>query len=239
MTKDEYLALITNEHTGKVKFEATVAAGVSPLALVQDVLKSLVSKFDIDTAVGVQLDVIGLWVGFSRNVKTPLGVYFTFDFGGLGFDEGFWKGPYDPDDGLVSMDDETYRTMLRAKIEANKWDGTAGTLNSIYAGVLVGTGSIAFAIDNQNMTMDVCVIGNSPSVLISSILKNGYFPIKPCGVRIDRYFKTSVPSMPIFGFDVSNSYIGGFEEGAWSIDIDEVVYPVLDIDFVLDEGFLA
>ncbi|MGC7970039.1 DUF2612 domain-containing protein, partial [Salmonella enterica] len=68
--------------------------------------------FDLDQAIGVQLDAVGEWVGISRNITVPLaGVYFSFDIAGLGFDQGVWKGPFDPDTGLTTLDDDTYRLL--------------------------------------------------------------------------------------------------------------------------------
>lgn len=133
----EYTALITSEHRDKPRFMAVVGALVQPLVDQMNVLQSMPGKFDLDNAVGVQLDDVGLWVGVSRKIRTPLtGIYFSFDIDGLGFDQGTWKGPFDPDTGLTVLDDDTYRLVIRAKIGANRWDGTlessAAILNSIF-----------------------------------------------------------------------------------------------------------
>ncbi|AOI57444.1 hypothetical protein WI26_07410 [Burkholderia diffusa] len=133
----DYAALVTSEHRDKPRFMATVGALVQPLVDQINVLVSMPAKFDLDNAVGVQLDDVGLWVGVSRKIRTPLtGIYFSFDIAGLGFDHGTWKGPFDPDTGLTVLDDETYRLVIRAKIGANHWDGTlessAAILNSIF-----------------------------------------------------------------------------------------------------------
>ncbi len=133
----DYTVLITSEHRDKPRFMATVRALVQPLVDQMNVLQSMPSKFDLDNAVGVQLDDVGLWVGVSRKVRTPLtGIYFSFDVAGLGFDQGIWKGPFDPDTGLTVLDNDTYRLVIRAKIGANHWDGTlassAAILNSIF-----------------------------------------------------------------------------------------------------------
>ncbi|QIX17233.1 DUF2612 domain-containing protein [Burkholderia multivorans] len=133
----DYTALITSEHRDKPRFMATVGALVQPIVDQMNVLQSMPGKFDLDNAVGVQLDDVGLWVGVSRKIRTPLtGIYFSFDIDGLGFDQGTWKGPFDPDTGLTVLDDDTYRLVIRAKIGANRWDGTlessAAILNSIF-----------------------------------------------------------------------------------------------------------
>lgn len=133
----DYTGLITSQHKPRPKFMATVEALTQPLVDLQNLLASMPGKFDLDTASDAQLDDVGLWVGISRNVPVPLaGVYFSLDTDGLGFDQGSWKGPFDPDAGLTRLDNETYRLVLRAKIGANHWDGTlessAAILNSIF-----------------------------------------------------------------------------------------------------------
>ncbi len=135
---EKYLDLITAFHRGRPKFSAMVEAVSKCFVGAQDSYWQMVPAYDLDAAVGVQLDAVGEWVGISRNVRTPLeGVYFSFDVAGLGFDQGAWQGPFDPDTGITSLDDDTYRILIRAKIGANRWDGTlessAAILNSIFS----------------------------------------------------------------------------------------------------------
>lgn len=210
----DYLGLITSEHSDKPKFMATVQAVLQPLVDVINAAQGLPADFDLDVAIGAQLDAVGLWVGISRNVKTPLaGVYFSLDIDGIGFDQGVWKGPFDPDSGVVSLDDETYRILLRAKIGANHWDGTLGASKAILDLVFSGATHV-FIQDNQDMSMTIGVSGAPPTPLSLALLTGGYIPIKPEGVRVDYYIVTSVDG-PLFGFDVTNEYISGFDQGSW------------------------
>lgn len=217
-TATDYSALITSQHRGKPKFTAMVEAVAGCFAGVTNAHAAIIEAFDLDDAVGKQLDIIGEWVGLSRYISTPLAVYFSFGVEGLGFGQGSWKGPYDPTQGLTRLDDGTYRTMLRAKIAANNWDGTMPTLQDLLDQVFVDTQTLAFAIDGQDMTMKVCFAGTHPSAVLSSLFSNGYLPIKPAGVRLT-YEKTSVSGTPIFGFGSQNDYIAGFGSGAWSIPL--------------------
>jgi hypothetical protein len=215
-TIDAYLALITAYHRGKPKFSATVSALVDPLAQLQAFLQALPGQFDLDVAIGAQLDVIGIWVGESRYVKTPLqGVYFSFDIEGLGFDQGVWQGPFDPDNGLNRLDDDSYRLLIRAKIAANQWDGTLPQAQQILDTLFAGTGSDVFIQDNQDMTIVIGVSGEIPDAVAQELILGGYLPLKPEGVRVD-YMVTSARG-PIFGFDVDNRFIGGFDHGAWGL----------------------
>lgn len=147
----DYTGLITSEHNQRPKFMAAVKALTKPMVALQNLLGGMPDAFDLDQAVGVQLDAVGLWVGIGRRVATPLtGVYFSLDTTGVGFDQGNWKGPFDPDTGLTLLDDDTYRLVLRAKIGANHWDGTlessAAILNSIFT---PGDGPVAVHADAE------------------------------------------------------------------------------------------
>jgi len=210
-----YTALVTSEHNQKPDFMAVVEALAQPMVDLQNVLDSMPGKFDLDNAVGVQLDDVGLWVGISRNVSVPLsGVYFSLDTVGLGFDQGSWKGPFDPDTGLTRLDDETYRLAIRAKIGANHWDGTLGSSKAILDSIF-GGGTFVFIQDNQDMSMTIGIAGVVPSAVFLALLANGLIPLKPEGVRINIVIVTSVDGAPIFGFDMSNNLVAGFDAGAW------------------------
>lgn len=210
----DYLALITTEHSSRPKFMAMLAAVIGPMIEVMNASAQLPADFDLDQAIGAQLDVIGLWVGIGRRVNTPLvGVYFSLDTAGVEFDQGVWKGKFDPDSGVVELDDDTYRILIRAKIGANRWDGTLSGSKAILDLVFSGDTHV-FLQDNQDMSMTIGVSGEMPSAISLALLTGGYIPIKPEGVRVDYYIVTSVDG-PLFGFDVSNEYISGFDEGSW------------------------
>ncbi|KVP48384.1 DUF2612 domain-containing protein [Burkholderia ubonensis] len=212
---NDYTALITSEHRDKPRYMATITAVVQPLVDQMNLLASMPGKFDLDVAVGDQLDTVGLWVGVSRRIRTPLtGIYFSFDTAGLGFDQGIWKGPFDPDTGLTVLDDDTYRLVIRAKIGANRWDGTlassAAILNSIF-----GSDTHVFIEDHQDMSMTIGISGKVPSAVFLALLAGGYIPLKPEGVRVNYTIVTTVDGAPMFGFDMLGPYVSGFDAGAW------------------------
>jgi len=233
----DYTGLITSEHSGRPKFSAMVAAVAQCFVDQQNVVNGLSVAFDLDTAIGAQLDIVGLWIGITRNVKTPLGVYFSFDTAGLGFDQGNWQGPFDPSAGLTSMDDPTYRTLLRAKIAANSWDGTIPAAAAAYANLFGGSGSNIFIQDNQDMTMTVGISGTIPSALLVALVSGGYLPLRPEGV-LANYVFSSVNNTPLFGFDVQNQYISGFDVGSWGV-AGIINQNFLDYTFVLDTSTLG
>ncbi|MEN8511956.1 DUF2612 domain-containing protein [Burkholderia sp. RS02] len=211
----DYTSLITSEHRDLPRFAAVLGALVQPLVDQMNVLQGMPGKFDLDDAVGVQLDDVGLWVGVSRKIRTPLtGIYFSFDIAGLGFDQGIWKGPFDPDTGLTVLDDDTYRLVIRAKIGANHWDGTlessAAILNSIF-----GADTHVLIEDHQDMSMTIGISGKVPSAVFLALLAGGYIPLKPEGVRVSYTIVTTVDNAPLFGFDMNNQFVAGFDAGAW------------------------
>ena len=114
---DDYIGRLSAYHRARPRFKATVAALCDAAAGVRELYGSMPAAFDLDLAIGAQLDAVGRWVGLDRKVRTPISnVYFSHDIDGLGFDQGVWQGPFDPDSGLTELDDDTYRLLLRAKI---------------------------------------------------------------------------------------------------------------------------
>ncbi|MBN3832972.1 DUF2612 domain-containing protein [Burkholderia sp. Ac-20344] len=234
---DDYTALITSEHQPRPRFMAVVAALAAPAVDQINVLEGIPGLFDLDVAVGDQLDTVAEWVGTNRRVKTPLtGVYFSFDLDGLGFDQGVWKGPFDPDTGLTLLDDDTFRMVIRAQIAANHWDGTPDGAAAILE-LLAPVGSLVFIQDNQDMSMTIGVAGKQPSALFIALLNNGLLSIKPEAVRVN-YVITTINGAPLFGFDCDNAYCAGFNAGTWGAPTI-IAQDLLDYTFVLDVSLLG
>lgn len=217
-TVDDYLSLITPYHANRPKFRATVGISVEPFVSLIELANSISPAFDLDTAIGVQLDVDGQWIGRDRNVNFPLpDVWFSFGDPGRGFGRGIWKPADDP--GVVlygssQLEDETYRRLLRAKILANNWDGTIPGAAGVYETFFAVDGVRVFVQDHQDMTMGVYVAGSIPTAVDLALLDAGYLPLKPSGVGI-KFGITTVDGAPVFGFGVDNDYVAGFGTGAW------------------------
>lgn len=220
----KYTDLITNYHRGKPLFVDHVDLSTRPLTDVSTSLDGLLTAFDIDSAIGVQLDILGEWIGRSRIVSVPIsGIYFSLDTDGLGWDQGVWQGPYDPENGYTSLSDDTYRVILKAKIAINSWDGTNDSLPEILDTALAGSGIRMQIVDNQDMTISLWVF---PEVDIASVsleliaaIRQGYLTVKAAGVWAGSIEIPSVETPSegnkFFGFDMDNEYIAGFDNGAW------------------------
>lgn len=214
-TLDTYKNLITSEHKNKPKFMATVEANVKFYVHLQEVLNSLVPKFDVDTAEGAQLDIIGLWVGVSRFIRSPLtGIYFEWDgVASVGWDSGIWQGDFSPTSGLTSLPDDIYRTLIKAKISANRWDGTIPSAYEIWQTLF--TNNTIIIQDNQDMSMTVAIVGTILDVLTQALITGGYILLKPEGVRV-QYYAIPVDTNPIFVWDSEGDGTGGWDEGSWA-----------------------
>lgn len=212
----KYTDLITSEHFDKPKFMATVQGLCQPLADLYAQLELIPKLYDLDTAVGQQLDVVGQWVGVSRTLVTPLtGVYFSFDEAGVGFNQGIWLGPFDPVTGLTQLPDDMYRLLLYARIAANYWDGTPPGAYDVWATIFEPLGMEIAIIDHQDMSMDLVVLNKVPDAVTLALLTEGYLNLKPLGVRINEYVVPSVDG-PLFGFNILNDNISGFNLGGWA-----------------------
>ncbi len=210
----KYTDLITSAHNDKPRFVETVELATSALAQGQDFLNSLPADFDVDSAVGVQLDAIGVWVGRSRYLQLPLSdVYFEFENPKAGWDDGIWKQEFDTESQLTALDDSTYRKVLMVKIAANSWDGTLPELYNAIGEVFAGKYNIA-VVDNQNMTLGVYLAGEKLTKLDRALLVGGYLTLKPVGVRIDE-ISIAPQGGRLFAWDVDNAVFGGFDEASW------------------------
>ena len=217
-TLAQYLARITPAHAGKSDFMATVAATMGPIADAAAFLATVQPAFDLDSAVGVQLDVCGLWEGRSRNIPVPLpNPWLSLDDPVRGLDRAPLYIPgVSTGVALSALDDPTYRRLLYAKRAANSWDGTATSAQAILTAFVNFQGTLLFVEDKGDMTMAVCIAGKLPPIVDLEILGQNLIPLKPQGVELDVYV-TSVDGAPLFGCDVENALISGCDVGALGV----------------------
>lgn len=155
----KYTELITNYHAGKPKFVDHVDLSTRPLIDVSTATSGLVAAFDVDTAVGNQLDILGKWIGIDRTIAAPIsGVFLEWDKERVGWDQGVWLGPYQSTDELTYLSDDVYRIVLKARIGINNWNGQNGTLPDILETALAGTGIKMIILDNQDMSISVLIV---------------------------------------------------------------------------------
>lgn len=211
----KYLGYITSEHRAKPKFAAAITALVTPAAAMKELIASLPAAFDLDTAVGVQLDVLGLWLGQSRIVTIPLNVYFSFNIEGLGFNQGIWKGPDSPDNGPFTLPDQIYRRLLKVRAYLQTtWDGSVEDAYVGWDAAFAGTGIQLLIQDNGNLSMVIGMDGTPPDAVTLALFLAGYYDARPAGVQITHVVPTG--DGPLFGWGIENAYVSGWGEGEWA-----------------------
>lgn len=208
----DYTMLIAAQHR-KPRFVALIEAITEPLLEVQALLEEMRSTFDLDTAIGVQLDATGEWIGRTRILRMPLAdVYFSWDVEGLGWGQGMWMGKYDPVSGVVSLPDDIYRRLLKAKVAANAWDGTVDNAYDVWVAAFADTGSIILIQDNMDMSMGVGIAGMPLDAVTKQLLLQQYIPLKPEGVRV-RWYAVTPDGGPLFAWNCESEALAGWDDG--------------------------
>jgi len=185
-----YKGLITSQHKTKQNFMAIVDFITQYSIDTQEVLLDFDFDFDLDLASGLQLDIIGECVGVKR----------LLDF--------------QPTGGISPiLDDDAFRTVIKAKIAQNQWNGTIGGIYTLWDTLFAPRLKIIVR-DNQDMSMTVLVLGNVTPLEIQLINKSYIIP-KPEGVQLI----IGTPDYPIFAFDENVDNYQGFGTGKWFVSI--------------------
>lgn len=209
-TLQGFLDLVPSGNNTNPKFMAMVELLLTPLVLLRTRIDQFTQDYDLDQAIGAQLDVIGEWVGFSRFLAIPAtNVWFSLDIDGLGLDEGALMGPFDSSTELVRLPDDIYRRLIRVKIRTNSWDGTLEQMQEIWQQLFDGYDVMTFIQDNQDMTMILGAFGRVDAVL-SSVITNGLIPLKPSTVRINYMLGSD---FPVFSLDTDTPLFAGLDAG--------------------------
>ncbi len=69
---DYYLSLVSSQHKDKPKYLTVLEIALQPLVDTQNLALAQQTIFDLDTAVGDQLDKTGEWIGLTRFIAEPL-----------------------------------------------------------------------------------------------------------------------------------------------------------------------
>lgn len=67
-----YLKRVPSEHRDKPRFVETLRSLLGPVLELQALMERVPFDYDLDSAVGKQLDVVGEWVGRNRYVSIPI-----------------------------------------------------------------------------------------------------------------------------------------------------------------------
>lgn len=183
----DYHELVIPEHRTKPKFLKWLDSAINPPISAQDTLNNLHNQFDIDKAVGVQLDRIGDILGVPRNL------------------------PFQPSDGISSvMLDENYRAILRAAIAKEHFNGTVPCMYSLMQLLLGKSGLYLIVIDNQDMSVEIIIFGKIDS-LIKDEIEHGMIVPRPEGVSMT----INITENKIFSWGLDNEVFSGWGNGYW------------------------
>lgn len=185
-TNVSYLKLVTSEHSVQPKYMEYVKTTLDMISPNVDMYNDFDVLFAIDNATGDQLDKLGELVGVGR--KLPIV------------------------DARIpaTLDDNSFRLVIKAKVFKNRWDGTRKCLEDIFEAMFP---SIPYEIvDNQDMSYTVTLIDPEADDVFIGLIMNGYILPKPSGVRVEY----NIMDTSLFGWDSDTQFIKGWDKAGWS-----------------------
>lgn len=186
MTDEEFRLYYSNlliiQYHDKPKAIATIKALVDTVIMNQ--LPLLVRDgFNLETAVGAQLDILGKYIGISRRV-----LIFT---------------------GPVNLSDDDYRTLLKVKVVQNN---SGSSLKEIVELLFMFFGNDLKVFDYANMSIDYFLSSSAVGTeLAQAFVRQGLLP-KPMGVQLGAViYIPSVDNLFAFRtYDSTYPYTSGF-----------------------------
>lgn len=199
---DYYARLLIIQYRNQPNAKATIQALVKAF-IADNIIIDIRDGFDIDTAVGVQLDWLGLYIGTDRYYKAvnyPLAFGFSNadgdeENGVTGFasasdfltKEGTFLGSREAIAISQRLDDEEYRLLLKVKIAQNNSNFSQKSIDDILYEFF---GTEIYVVDNYDMTItysfDPWTVSTSPvnnKMVIEAMLWKGILPV-PMGVEL-------------------------------------------------------
>ncbi|PWT77512.1 MAG: hypothetical protein C5B60_02440 [Chloroflexi bacterium] len=146
--RQTYLDRITYPHNHQLRFMRVIALAAEYGCDSLQIARALETLFDLDTATGLALDFVGQHIGLTRRVTVAQLQFFAWDVARLGWDEAPWAGPFSDNTITVTLDDTHYRMVLRARIEANRWDGTREGAYAAWHSYFARQGYVVLIEDN-------------------------------------------------------------------------------------------
>ena len=166
MAIDKYLDNITSQHRDKPKYIAWLSSSLTIIDHAYIMTKNMDNDFDLDNAIGKQLDILGQIIGRKR----------TLTFQPL--------NGHNP-----VLDDETYKLVLKAKVAMNMWDGKIESAYEIWNNIFDDIG--LQLQDNQDMSLTAYITGYVNQIR-QDLIQHGYIVPKPEGVRINYIGRTPI-----------------------------------------------
>lgn len=184
MATDSYLNNITSQHRDKPNFIAWLSAHLIIIDDIYNVLKGMDNDFDIDNAIGKQLDTLGVIIGRERTLT------------------------FQPLNGFNPvLTDDYYRLVLKAKRAFNRWDGTIPSMYTIWDDIFGSDTDLNLQIkDNQDMSLNAYITGYTDQIQ-QDLIQHGYIIPKPQGVRVNYIGRSKIDSKQYSAMKVTVSKI--------------------------------
>lgn len=176
-----YPALVTS-YNQRPNFLAMIQALTAGLWELQQLALIIPQLYNIETAQGKQLDVLGQWIGFSRILNLSK-EWFSFNEPFEGFDLGQWyyfgAVPYE----TITLTDPLYRTILQAKILINNFNGARSQFIAILNQLFSQTNPTITVKQTSPMNVTVEIHGQINKVIFFLVTQN-VINFTPIGVNI-------------------------------------------------------
>lgn len=214
LSASTYLALITSQYQSSSKFLAWLEVLFGVIEDCTSLLGTYTEEFDLDTAVGVQLDVVGELVGLSRIINVTIfksDVGFTWNDPLLGWNTGIWTSGVN--DAVFELDDDTYRLALKVKIANNMWSGSIPEAYESFK-TLFGDETTVVIQNNLDMSMELIFFSTKSLLYLSFLFINEYISFRPAGVKCNVHLNDA--GVPYFAWNMDTSLFAGWNEGYWS-----------------------
>jgi hypothetical protein len=238
-----YANLLIIQYNGKQKAKETIELNVNTL-LSDNIVCEVQDAFNLETAVGAQLDILGKYIGVDRFFASSaalIGEFFSLtSYPTLGTDSEIGMtdfANYDTDIGgfasyedllaTQTLNDDDYRTILKLRIVQNNSDHSH---KSIDDGLFIFFANSLIMSANENMTM-VYFVNNSVFRLSLIAFSKGVLP-RPMGVKLNGLVEQD---RKMFGFTnynrtlISNkvtgftNYVDGFTKEGEILTYEKVI----------------
>lgn len=151
---DYYANLLILQYVGEPRAYATVQTVVTGVVMDQLPL-SVENAFEIGTAVGAQLDILGKYVGVTRSGYGP--------------------------QGFITLNDSDFTTFIQLAIVNNRSDASLASIQQLLHTYFNGE---IFVFDNQDMQLSYYLNSDSTSLDLATLfVTEGLLP-KPLGVQL-------------------------------------------------------
>lgn len=227
--KEYYKQLLIIQYTDKSRAKATIGTIYDTIIpknskTGEQLLIDIQNAFGLDNAVGVQLDIVGYYIGINRLYKgqniDSLNLMGFSDYGGYstaiyGFNT-YSSFNNDTSNGILTynelisvtnkLNDNDFRFLLKLKAAQNNCDHSGYAIDEI---LYTFFKTDLFYIDNKNMTMTYFV--SDKYIKLLPVMKQKNLLLRPMGVGIESVIKSNI----YFGFSnysnsTNSSYVTGF-----------------------------